>query len=443
MRILKNQTILQRQSENYIKNELSNVAAVIQSPQIFVEYYAIDPDLSTTLTGLKNIEEYIGENSTAVYNFIDNLPMSGIDNLVTQTDFDEEKGFDEELQSSAIILPNTIVPKPYDCFVIKGSQVLALYVVTNTAPVTVRSNPFVEIQFRLFSRDIEVVNQLKRQVRDNYETTVTAIGLDKNLIIKKSSLFDIEHHINQYMDLVDLYTVLFYDKNKATFIYDGLPAGITTYKDTTYEIRQTYIDMLLWKFMFDEGIIIYDDVITYANNNFHKTIDRIYTDSPDIFINDHHYRKSILYRIFARDTKSDFAEYRYPLAYEADARVSKFQGRNIVHLETYSNVQDETNNMLKLYNIWCDEFIDRIRNNIPYEYPALDNRYCIGCNLACKKPDIYTYNPSLRNVIIQWFNNSTIDWESIEIEDVKTVENYYLIPLVLSFYKKYIFSLQK
>ena len=204
MRVLKNQSIVQRQSDNYIRGELSNVAAAISTPQIIVRYYSINADASTTLNGLRNVEDYIGEHSPVQYNVISNLPMAGVDNLVSQSTFDEELGFEEDFQSSGTILPNTIVPKPNDFFQVIGSEVTALYVVTNKNQITVRSNPFTEVQFRLYSRDPEVISQLERQVKDEYLVTVTAIGEDKSMVIKKKSFFEIKTHVNQYLSLIDL-----------------------------------------------------------------------------------------------------------------------------------------------------------------------------------------------------------------------------------------------
>ena len=48
------------------------------------------------------------------------------------------------------------------------------------------------------------------------------------------------------------------------------------------------------------------------------------------------------------------------------------------------------------------------------------------------------YNPYLRNVIINWYNDKPIDWDTIQITADRTVENYYLLPIVLCIYKQYI-----
>ena len=42
--------------------------------------------------------------------------------------------------------------------------------------------------------------------------------------------------------------------------------------DTTY----SFLDITLWKMMFDEGIIIYDPMIFYAINNYKMKIQPIY-----------------------------------------------------------------------------------------------------------------------------------------------------------------------
>ena len=191
MQIIKNQDILKRQSSNYIKGELSNVAMAIQNSPILVDYYPINADLSPTLSGFKNVEDFIGPESPVVYDHIEKFPMAGIDNLTTTAQFDEELGFDEDIQSSGMIFPNTIVAKPYDLFMIPNGVVPALYIVTNIIPTTERSNPFVAIQFRLFSRDPEVIAQIKRQVRTAYVTPVTAIGPAKPPVLTNDKYFNI------------------------------------------------------------------------------------------------------------------------------------------------------------------------------------------------------------------------------------------------------------
>lgn len=442
MQIINNQDILKRQSENYIKGELSNVAAAIQNAPILVDYYPINADLSPTISGFKNVDTFIGPDSTVVYDYVEKFPMAGIDNLVTTSQFDEELGFEEDLQSSAIIFPNTIVAKPNDLFMIPNGVVPALYVVTNIQPTTVRSNPFVEIQFRLLSRDPEVIAQLKRQVRTEYVTTVTAIGPDKSLVIKKENYFKIEDHIKEYLNIVDLYKTLFWDPIRSCFIFSGL-------YDETNDTKIDYLDMTTWRLMFDRNIIICDDVITYAINNLNMRIPRVYTSDPDKYVEDHKFKRSIIWRLYTRDHKNNVAEFKFPQSYAPDPRYGKFMDHNLYYFEYYDKECD-CNLMCTQMPVWDDEFVTRIKENLPYEESLLklylekqaEDNSCDSSGCAPKVTE-YPYNPYLRNFVIAWYNNEPIDWDELIIEDKKTSENYFILPILLGAYKQYIHDLQK
>ena len=58
-------------------------------------------------------------------------------------------------------------------------------------------------------------------------------------------------------------------------------------------------------------------------------------------------------------------------------------------------------------------------------------------------PYYYPFNRSLRNAIIAGYNGDPIDWENLEINSERSIENYELLPIVLAYYKEYIMGLQK
>ena len=99
--------------------------------------------------------------------------------------------------------------------------------------------------------------------------------------------------------------------------------------------------------------------------------------------------------------------------------------------------------------VWDDEFVDRIRNNQPYEECILalylEKQQESPCDDTGCGPKVteYPFNPYLRNAIIAWYNGTRIDWENLIIEDKKTSENYFLLPIILGAYKHYIGKLQK
>lgn len=422
--------------------ESSNIALLVQSPSVFTTWYLVEPDLSEVVKGYRNIDEFIGKDSTVIYDKVEHLPMAGIDNLVeTATYNDEIAALDEDFQSQGVIYPNTIFPTPHCCFTIETAEVSALYVVTNVEPTTVRSNPFIGVTFRLYSRDPNVIAQLEKQVREEYVTALSAIGQNHSLVMNKKSLETIEEHVKNYLELAYLYGGLFYDRNCAAFVFNGYPNPVNGR-------RCRYVDMTLWKLMFDEGIVIYDDLLNYAETNGHKVGDRIFTSCPDLLVDEHLYRRSILWRIYDRNTdspgirKETFDRFRFPRIFEPSQRITKYQGLDIWYIDNYIEVPSEVDRYGDFY-LWDDEFIHRIRQNEPYEEIDIGtDELCATCDHHCGGNPVTCYNPYLRNAVIHWYNGEEIDWSRLQVNDAATIENYYLIPLVMGIYKKYIQGLQ-
>lgn len=417
MRILKNEPVLQKQSENYIRGELSNVAMVIQTPQVMTTYYSINADASTLVGGFENIEEFIGENSTVLYDKIENFPMSGIDNLIMMNEFNEDTGYDVNFDGQAIIFPNTVTPKPGDHFIVHGSKIPAIFVVTNCERTVVRSNPFIEINFKLMSQHPEAIKRIENQVKDEYVITVTSMGSDKTLLVKKENYFKIQDHIKAYLEVVDMYISLFYDRRRSMFVYSEL-------FDHEKNMPIMIVDMVLWKFLYDNGIIVYDDTITYAINNLNYTIDRVYIDEPNKYIDSYEYRKTPLYRVYERNRKKILEEYPYPQTREEDTQVTKFNGINMVYIESYGTERDPFYDDIADFTIFDDSFLQRIRDNV---------KYC------CQNTEV---NWQVRNAIISYYNNESVNFDELSLEDRKNIENFYLIPILLGIYKQYIVSLQ-
>ena len=438
MKIISNQNMMQRLSDLVVATEMSNIASIVATPTILSTWYVIDPDMSETVKGWKNITDYIGEDSELRFSKIENVPLYGLELGQQVANWDtEHAAFDEDFSTQCAIYPNTIFPLPGSMFTVHNSEVPALYIVTDMKPSTVRTNPFMEITLRLFTRDPMLIAYLdKYQVIEGeyYTTMLSAIGNHKSLVIKKDILTDLDGHLDNYLDLIKLYSMLFYDRSKAAFVFDGFPGP--------YGTRNCYVDLTLWRFMFDEGIVIYDDLVTYANNNRSRTIERVYTSSPDIYVDDHAYERSIIYRLYHKDEtpsiqRKSFDTYRYPSIYEPTNQMTKYQGQNIWYLETYERTPSDIKRDWDFY-LFDDEFLCRIRQNNKYEEFPITHGVCDGCENRCIGAPVRCYNPYLRNAIISYYNEEEIDWNSLMVSDDRTIENYYLIPIVLGIYKKYI-----
>ena len=61
MRVIKNQPVIQKLSDTMTKQEMSNVAMVLDSPTVITNWFLINPDKTTTVDGWRNIDRYIGD----------------------------------------------------------------------------------------------------------------------------------------------------------------------------------------------------------------------------------------------------------------------------------------------------------------------------------------------------------------------------------------------
>lgn len=406
MRIIKNNDIIERQSQNIIKAEMSNIAMVLQVEQVLTDYFSIDPDISVRMPGSKAVYDFIGPDSTVMYNKIENLPIAGVDSTIYQSEYDDEVGMDSMMTGEGTIFSNTIQPKSGDCFVLRSGTKPALFQITNIREVLIRDLPTIAIEFQLLSNSIEKIAQLESQVHETFVFTISNIGTDMNAVIKKENFFKLKDHVGMYIDLISMYEYNFYDSVRGTFMFKGMVNAAGRNSDV--------IDAVLLKFLFEEGIIVYDDVVTYANNNYPKTIDRIFIDNPKT-VSNFIYKKSILFGIIAKNKHK--LTNRYQEYYDENPQIAKFTGTNYYIIESYSDKEidfDFSND----FNIFDDEFMTAIEEN------NTDNM------------------SSMKAAIVKYINNEEVDFENLEISDDRSVENFYLLPLILYIYKKYIISLR-
>lgn len=291
----------------------------------------------------------------------------------------------------------------------------AIFIVTNVSNVVVRSNPFVEISFRLFTQAQEDVDQLRRQVRDEYRVVVTAIGTDRSLLVKKSSYFEMKDHIASYIDIADFYVSTFYDYGKAAFVFSEI-------YDESRDVRATVVDFMLLKLMYEMGIIVYDPVVTFALNNYEFRFERIYIDKPYL-VDNHRFKESMFYRLLKKDRKSPFFEKRFPYSNSENPQMSKYLGANLIYIDTYTNRRN-CDPLIGNFTVFDDEFIDRILHDKPYD--RYDPRF----------------NVTLRNPVINWFNDHEIDFTDVYVKGERSLENFYLVPMVLYMYGNYIATLK-
>lgn len=415
MKILRNQSIVDTMAANIVKGELSNIAAVLAVPQVITTYYSIDAEYSQTVKGYQNIHDFISADSTVAFNKVTNMPMAGIDNLLITNEFNDDTGIDVDFESDALILPKTVNPKHNDFFTVSGMLHPTLFVVTDVQQTLVRSNPFVQIHFKLAHMGQDWIDQINRQVLKTYTCRVSSLGADKSLVIESGNASALDKHIQNYLDVASMYTYTYYDRSRAAFVYDGM------YCEST-KSRMCLIDMVIWRLMYDMGIIVYDELLAYAASNMNVRINKVFVDKP-ILVNDYRFKNSIIYRILENNHSRTLNEFPYPMFYEENSQMTKYQGVKVVYVEGY----DET--------AWC-KCEKELREFMPFD---ADQLIRMVNNQPYARDEIDGW--SLRNALISYYNEEPIDFESIEITDRKSLLNYYYVPIILGIYKNYIIQL--
>lgn len=188
-------------------------AHFLEGTPTFVTYYRINKHLSTEDVGLGGVIETVGAESPVKYDKILNFPIWNIEEMAPNLAFDEVMGLDTEMESSGVILPETITPHPDDYLIITMVDRKLLFRVNEIQQSNIKNQCFYKINF-----DLDTKNSLwiETQVVHVYEYDFNAKCLIDN------GLANIESKIQELIDrLTEDYVSNFYDRRFNSFMYDN------------------------------------------------------------------------------------------------------------------------------------------------------------------------------------------------------------------------------
>lgn len=221
----------------------SQYARFLQQSPTYTTYFHINSNESTVDVGYMNTERPIGDNSSIRYNKINSFPIYGLEEAAFSLDEDQE-GLDMNFHSSGIIIPNTVNPFPGDYFATETLGKNFIFQIINVRPDTVRSNPFIFIEFKLSSIDrgnTNTYDQLVKQSIEEYDTDITNIGTDEHVLINS-----VENKYKERIeviknDIMSYYKMLFYNDRYNSFLFPN-------------EFQEKLYDKTLSKFISDNKI---------------------------------------------------------------------------------------------------------------------------------------------------------------------------------------------
>ena len=109
-------TVVNKYIDSYM-NGTNEYGKYLQSAPNFVTYYSRDQEASTEGSGLGEVEEVVGERSGIRYNRVNNVPFYMVEDSAPELMADGIVGLNYMVESTAVIIPDTVVPVPNDLFV--------------------------------------------------------------------------------------------------------------------------------------------------------------------------------------------------------------------------------------------------------------------------------------------------------------------------------------
>ena len=213
-RILPNTRVTNDNVRHYIEQATKDYSTFLNSAPTFCTYFSKNHLKSTHDRSLENIHEVVGADSPIIFNQIDNLPIYKIENASFGTEI-TDFGVTGNVTSSAIVLPDTVIPSADDVFEIEYQTDRKVFVVTDVEQDNYNNSKYYKITFRLSSFNIEDVEE---QVDEEYTVDYNLIGKVSDPIVRRS---DFELYLTLeavYDDLLSGYNERFHSRDVGLYV---------------------------------------------------------------------------------------------------------------------------------------------------------------------------------------------------------------------------------
>jgi hypothetical protein len=218
----------------------SHVNKYIENGATLVTYYSQDENSSTVDRGLQDIDELFGKKSPLRFSEIKNFPVYGF-NQANPENNDDQQIEDINIEGDCVVLPSTIVPRQYDCFIVNHIKMVQLFQVTNVIYDSMKVDGYYKIRYRLYSTSRETIQGIQeRLVNAKYYTDLNAIGSNINPIIKEDD-YILRGKIQQMIgQMIDAYKALFYNSRHNCFLFRDHDRGMDIFDMCANEFIAKY-----------------------------------------------------------------------------------------------------------------------------------------------------------------------------------------------------------
>lgn len=223
----------------------SHVNKYMDNGMILTTYFSQNENATTVDRGLRDIDQLFGDRSPIRMNKIKNFPLCGF-GPTNPENSDEQQIEDFNVEGDCTVIPSTIVPKQYDCFIVDHLKMKAVFLVTSVNYDSMKPEGFYKIHYRLHSTSEETLLNLNKQTVATYRVELNALGSDLNPVIREDRYIERQVVKKVEEELIDNYISLFYNSRHNCFLYYHKQTGIR------------YFDMCGNEFMAKHNLMNYE-----------------------------------------------------------------------------------------------------------------------------------------------------------------------------------------
>ena len=388
-----------------ILNSKSSIMVSGLGEPVLGRWWNMNDSLSTADNGTGSVDAIIGKDSPFRYNKIEGLPVYNVlkDLQNLELALDDNGVMDMNVEIEPILLPNTIIPGPYDYFEYTYDSGRNVFFRVNDIKInTTKSNGFYRVSMHLVDIDSkDYPNGIEEITVKEFRVKLDNVGSNEKCILE-DKVYDSINELDKIVSgVLSDYIDTFFVRKYNSFIIRG------------YNNNYTVYDPYLTKFILKHSLLSYYDEI----------IQPVVMEQDDFFRTE--YNKSFFRALELRDVN----------------KIDRMQ------VDMVSFTKRNTNP----FDYWGEEtvYLAKIYKDSEVKYP--NNNY-MDFNFLYRMGQIQESNSVslMENLIIRYFQRDNFD-NFMSIEEIKRLKiileleyneyYFYMIPIVLYIlteYKKYL-----
>ena len=184
-----------------------------------VDYYAQNKEKSTLDEASGLYDSHIGMNSPFKFNKINDFLLYGIERITTAYEAGEFGLESAAIGGEAIVLPNTISPRPGDFFSISYIKETLLFKVNGVSNDTLDTGANIyKLEYQL--EKVDSIDQIESQVEKRFNFIATNVGTDFKTIIQDCDMNLVRDLEVLVETLITYFDNIFFNSKLQTFVYN-------------------------------------------------------------------------------------------------------------------------------------------------------------------------------------------------------------------------------